>query len=81
MIILVDQDIGLDKKNVRRRDSDWRSKSYPLQIPMYHPLAVHIYQSSSDIFELSRTISSTMGAVSSKNETLQAQTDSHPYAP
>jgi len=56
MAALVDQDVGLDKNSVRRQNSDERSESYPLQIPVYHCQFMHIYQSPCDVFELSEGI-------------------------
>ena len=53
MTVFVDQDIGLDKKRVRRQGGEWISESYPLQIPVDHRLTVHVYQPPSDVFELS----------------------------
>ena len=43
-------------------------KSYPFEIPVYHSLAMHVYQSISDAFELLEGISAT-GAVGGGNET------------
>ena len=56
------------------------SNSYPLQVPVYHRLAVHIYQTLSDVFELSEEDVSDWYAEQSEG-TIQAQTDSHLYAP
>jgi len=56
MTVLVDQDIRLGKKRVRRKGDDWGSESYPLQISMYHCLTVHINQPPDDIFELSGAV-------------------------
>jgi len=81
MAIIIDQDVRLDEKPVRRRDNKWRSKLYPLQIPVYHHLTVHIYQSTSEVFELSGVIPLATGEVSGRNKTPQVQTDSYPYAP
>ena len=47
---------ALIEDRVRTRGSDRRSKSYPLQIPMYHPLIVHVDQPPGNIFELSERI-------------------------
>jgi hypothetical protein len=52
MTALIDQDIGLAKRASQAADSDERSKSYPLQVSVYHRLTVHIYQPLSDVFEL-----------------------------
>jgi len=54
--VFVDQDVGLGGKSVRRQGDDWGSESYPLQIPMYHRLTVHVYKPPSDISELSEGI-------------------------
>jgi len=48
---------------------------------MYHSLAMHIQQPLGNAFELSGVISSAMGGVSGRSETLQAQTDSRSYVP
>ena len=64
MAAVIDQDVRLDEKRVRRQDNDYRSKSYPFQIPVYHCLAMHIYQPPGDIFELSRVISSATDGLS-----------------
>ena len=34
------------------RGSRWRLNTYPFQVPVYHVLIVHIYQSLGDVFEL-----------------------------
>ena len=53
MTVPIDQDVSLgEKSQVRGQGSDWRSKSYPFQIPMYHFLIMHVYQPPSDTFEL-----------------------------
>ena len=74
MPILTDQDIRLDRKRVREWGNDYCTKSYPLQIPMYHYLTMHVYQSPSDIFELSGIISLVRGIVSSRKKTYKLET-------
>jgi len=50
---LVDQDVDLDGKRVRRQGRTSSPKSYPFQISMYHRLTMYVYQSPRNIFELS----------------------------
>jgi hypothetical protein len=68
MAILVDHDVRLGKKCIRRLGSRQCLKSYPLEIPVYHCLAMHVYQSISDAFELLEGVSAT-GAVGGGSET------------
>ena len=44
--------LALPKEQVRWQDIDKHSKSYPLQVSVYHRLTVHIYQPLGDAFEL-----------------------------
>ena len=44
--------LALPKDKVRWQSSDERFKSYPLQVSVYHPLTMHIYQPLSDVLEL-----------------------------
>ena len=56
MATVIDQDIGLWEERVRRQErlcSD--QKTYALEITMYDPLIVHIYQSLSDVRKLIET--------------------------
>ena len=79
MAALVDQDVGLGEEEVRRRGGDWSSKSYPLQISMYHRLTVHVYQPPCNVFELSEQIIN--GRHHWQRRILQVRTDSHSYVP
>ena len=79
--MFVDQDVCLVGGYVRQQDMNQRPKSYPLEIPMYHFLVVHIYQSPSDIFELVPGGLSAVIAVNSRGKTVQARIGSRPCAP
>ena len=64
--------VCLGKRHVRRKCSQRHPKSYPLQVSMYHHLAVHINQPSSDVFELLGVILSATGTIYSRNKTIKA---------
>jgi len=50
--------LTLIKIRFRWWSGNWRSNSYPLQVPMDHPLAMYIQQPPGDAFELPGVISS-----------------------
>jgi len=79
--ILVNHNVELDEKKKLRGSSVTEcSKSYPLEVPVYHCLTVHMNQTPGDVFELvGEYVSGWRDKQRSKN--LQAQTDSHPDAP
>jgi hypothetical protein len=52
MVVLINQDVDLHGKRVRRQGGSWHPKSYPFQIPVDHPLAVYVSQPTSDFLEL-----------------------------
>ena len=42
----------VEKFGLEGKAGDLRSKPYPLQIPVYHFLIMHVYQPPSNVFEL-----------------------------
>ena len=57
MTLFVDQDISLGESESEGRTTGECSKSYSLEIAVYHRLTVHIYQPPSYVFELLEPIS------------------------
>ena len=49
--------LALIEDQVRRQDRERCSKPYPLQIPMYHCLIMHVNQPPSNILELLEIVS------------------------
>ena len=56
MATVIDQDIGLLEERVRRRKRlCFGQKTYALEIAMYNPLIVHVYQSLGNVRKLIET--------------------------